>query len=220
VVTVQTISERLFESLCESLGIACDPIPRSANQRTADYRLTLAQTSVIAEVKQLDPSPEDARIARELAERGRAGGCYAPGRRIRQEITDSYKQLRRESDGRYPAVLVLYDNTGGGTGCIAAHDVLTAMYGEEYVEVRVAADTGDEAVAFRAGGNRGVTPQANRALSAVAVLRAWSGTPVLEIYHNRYAARPLNAESLRHDRVSHFAVSPERDGAFLEWCPC
>jgi hypothetical protein len=212
-----TISEALFEALCEEHGIACERIPSGLQRRTADYRLMLSGTIVVAEVKQLNPGPEDVRIARDLAERGGAAGCFSPGHRVRREIKSGYEQLRREAAERHPALLVLYDNTGGRTGFIAAHDVLVAMYGKEYVEMLVATPPASDIVLFRTGGNQGVTPTANRALSAIGVLRGWPGSIGLEVYHNRFAVRPLLPGLLRGARISHFEVTPPRQGEFLDW---
>jgi hypothetical protein len=216
-VSERTVSETLFEALCSEHGISCEEIPSGPLHRTADYRVTLTGGTVVVEIKQLDPGPEDARIARELAERGKASGCFAPGQRVRREIKSGYGQLRREAADKYPALLVLYDNTGGLTGHITAHDVLVAMYGEEYLVAYVARPPELDIVALRTGGKRGVTADSNRALSAIGVLRGWLGFVSLEVYHNRFATHPLDTASLWGARISHFQVAPSRDGQFLEW---
>ena len=176
---------------------------------------------MIAEVKQLNPGPADLEISRALAATGHAAVVLVPGARVRQEITDSRKQLRAQAKGRHPALLVLYDNTGGRTGMIAPHDVLVAMYGEERVEFDVAREPGAAEPHFRyvTGGNRGVDRAANTTLSAVAVLSGGTRYAALRVYHNCYAALPIDPDLLRAPRVHHFAVTPSREGAFRDWCP-
>jgi hypothetical protein len=216
----RTTSESLFEAFCAEHDVPCAPIPRERG-RTADYRLTLGVREVIAEVKQLDPGPADLDISRALAATGRAAVVLVPGARVRQEITDSRKQLRAQAKGRHPAMLVLYDNTGGRTGMIAPHDVLVAMYGEERVEFEVVREPSANKPHFRfvTGGNRGVDQAANTTLSAVAVLSGGVGYAALRVYHNCYAALPIDPESLRGPRVHHFAVTLPREGAFRDWYP-
>lgn len=214
----RTVSERLFEDFCVGHDIRCEAIPRSGG-RTADYRLALGGGTVIAEIKQLDPGPADDAISRDLAARGSAARVLIPGARVRQEITDSRKQLRAQAKGRHPALLVLYDNTGGRTGAIAPHDVLVAMYGEERVEFAVAhgPSHGARRARFVVGGNRGVDRCANTTLSAIGVLSGHPQGAHLDVYHNCHAALPLAPDWLRGARVRHFAVTPPRDGAFHEW---
>jgi hypothetical protein len=218
--TERTTSERLFESFCAENGIACVPIPR-ARGRTADYRIGVGEREMIAEVKQLDPGSADLDISRQLAATGRASVVLVPGARVRQEITDSRKQLRAQAKGRHPALLVLYDDTGGRTGAIAPHDVLVAMYGKEHVEFEVVRDPrgASRQDRFVTGGNRGVDRGENTTLSALAVLSGGAGYTALDVYHNCYAALAVDPNSLRGPRVEHYAVTRPREGLFRDWCP-
>jgi hypothetical protein len=126
-----------------------------------------------------------------MAEHGHAGGVYVPGARVRQEITDAKRQLKNMAYGAHPAVLVLYNNTGVGSGCFTAHDVLTALYGQEVIVYAVPNDPRNDSrlLGHRFGGGRGVTPTMNTSLSALAVLRdVGEPTLSLDVYHNCYAA--------------------------------
>ena len=138
---------------------------------------------------------------------------------MRQEITASRNQLRGEAKGRFPALLVLFDGTGGRTGAIASHDVLVAMYGEESVEyaVDVPPGTAHMPPSFKTGGNRGVDRNANTTVSAIAVLAGSVGALRLDVYHNCYAAIPLPPAWLQGGLVRHFAVTPWREGSFRAW---
>ena len=212
-------SERLFAHFCAEQGIVCEPIPRAEARRTADYRLVFPAGAAVAEVKQINPNEADERISRDLATYGHTSAMLVPGRRVRKEIKDSCEQLGVEAKGRYPALLVLYDNTGGRTGAIALHDVLVAMYGEQSVEYALdsAPDSAELPSRFKTGGNRGVDREHNRTLSAVAVLGGWAGVLSLDVYHNCYASKPLPPEWLRANQVRHFVVTPWRDGTFRDW---
>ena len=57
-----TISEELFEKLCSTRGVECDRIPETT-EKTADYHVSLGSLALITEVKQLDPSNEDKKLA-------------------------------------------------------------------------------------------------------------------------------------------------------------
>jgi len=62
-VSNRTISEVHFEKLCANRGVGCERIPESS-AKTADYRMSLGSTIIIAEVKQLDPNDEDEKLAK------------------------------------------------------------------------------------------------------------------------------------------------------------
>ena len=218
--TERTFSEQLFEAFCRAHHLPCEQIPRSGG-RTADYRVTLVSGTVIAEVKELQPGPADERITCDVVAHGIAASVLTPGARVRQEITDARKQLRAEAKGRHPALLVLYDNTGGLTGAIAPHDVLVAMYGEERVEPSVTHEsTGvSRDDRFIVGGNRGVDRAENTTLSAIGVLVWGPDAPRLDVYHNCYAALPLTIDALPGPGVRHFVVTAYSEGSFREWLP-
>ncbi len=56
--SVQTLSEKLFETLCSRQRLRCLRIPEGKT-KTADYEVVLRDTKMIVEVKQLDPSEKD-----------------------------------------------------------------------------------------------------------------------------------------------------------------
>ena len=218
-----TESETLFEQFCASRGIRCVRVPRES-ARTSDYRLVVAAGEVVAEVKQLDPNEDDRLIAREFAERRSVRQtvvrCYVPGARVRQQIVRARGQLKRLAKGRHPALLVLYDNTGGRSGHIDAHDVLTAMYGEETHAFGVVGDPALDGayLGHRFGGKRQTTPRDNTTLSAIAVLRGYAGVRLgLDVFHNCFAAIPLPPDWLRGEAVRHFALPQSVTAEFREW---
>ena len=72
---------------------------------------------------------------------------------------------------------------------------------------------------FVTGGNRGVDRAANTTLSAVAVLSGRVGNASPRVYHDCYAALPIDPGSLRGPRVRHFAVTLPRESTFRDWYP-
>ncbi len=96
-------SEVLFEHFCAEHKLRCEAVPRTS-ERTPDYDVYFGEHRVVAEIKQIDPTPEEAeRIAK--WESGEVKGITFGGeadKRARQEITDARKQLRR-AKGKCPA---------------------------------------------------------------------------------------------------------------------
>ena len=217
---MRTASEILFERFCAAADLHLEQIEPEIIP-TPDYRLVVGGTAIIVEVKQLDPNETDKEIARQIIEKGRAWVCFVPGTRVRQEISDSRRQIRR-AKGELPAMVVLYDNTGGGSGQVKPHDVLTAMYGEDVVVVHKAGDPFrvPDSIENRFGGMRGVTPAHNTTLSAVAVLsHDDSASCDLKVYHNRHAALPISIPAMRHSLISHFILPSGADGTYRDWQP-
>ncbi|MBZ0189318.1 MAG: hypothetical protein K8F91_23945, partial [Candidatus Obscuribacterales bacterium] len=96
----RTISEVHFEKLCASRGVDCERIPRSA-AKTADYRVSLDSTTIIAEVKQLDSNDEDRKLA-EVWGTPQSPGAVAPSGRVQGLLDDGYSQIKRSSEGKWP----------------------------------------------------------------------------------------------------------------------
>ncbi|MBL7187978.1 MAG: hypothetical protein ISS70_16770 [Phycisphaerae bacterium] len=222
--TQQTISETLFESYCQKHAICHSRIPTESDKRTPDYEIILKENLVISEVKQFDPTQEEVHLQKQLEEHGSTevfGG--KPGQRASQKIIDGTKQLRLLAKDKYPTLLILYNNVPITNRHVDPYAIKTAMYGLEEVvfavpeETSVAPWVSDR----RFGGRRRVTPSHNTTLSAVAVLYVNHnvGTPYLHIFHNIYAALPVNPEWLRNPETQHFKLeAKERDKKqFQEW---
>jgi len=207
---VKTKSEHLFEQFCDEHGLKCVPIQR-ASHRTPDYDVHFGEHQVVVEVKQIDPAPDE---AEKLAKfwsgeaRGITFGGEA-GKRVRQEITDARKQLRR-AKGKHPALLVLYNNAEP----ISYSDpmfILLAMYGELTLPV-IVPPAGGRPVAgeLRFGGNRRVTTTDNTTLSAVCVLvHDMNDQLILTFYHNYFAAKPFDPAWCSGERVRHYFLAKE-----------
>ncbi len=217
-----TISEELFERYCSDVGVQYEPIQTEEGVRTPDYRLTMSRHTVIAEVKQVDPNDEELRLMKQLEEHGHTeafGGV--PGHRAHRKIKKTAPQLRRLAKGRYPAMVVLYNNVPLTTHHTEAYAIKTAMHGLEAVHFAVPEDPSSLSyvVDQRFGGRRSVTPSDNTTISAVAVLaRRPDGVLFLCVYHNSDSALPIEPSWLRNSQTLHANLEEKVDGQFQDWC--
>lgn len=200
----KTESEVLFEQLCHELGINCKPVPR-ANKKTPDYDVLLGTHLVNAEVKQLDLNDDDSLLFEEARKRGTACGFCNIDDRLRRKIQKAAQQLKARSMRAVPALAVVYDN--GTFGGIDEIDIKTAMYGDEKVVVSLIEGDVAHVSPLHAGGNRQMTEMCNTTISAVGLLDRPAGKLTISLYHNRFAACPINPDWFRHDRFRHFALS-------------
>lgn len=221
--TQKTEAELRFEDLCARAELACTPIPTSKvhGERTADYRLAVPGYEVVAEVKQFDPNPEEAR-----ANTARAAGKYhamggKPGDRVRKAIRSGAPQLKRISEGRLPAMLVVY-NASGVSMHTAPYSVATAMDGFDVIDVLVPKEVSEplQFGAARSGPGKKMTESDNTTISAIAVLGYNLDESLrLDVYHNRHARNPLRPELLRAPQVSHWRRPDGGRSSTAAWEP-
>ncbi len=216
----RTISEILFERFCRREGLNFSRLEPSESPglKSPDYQIQSPGGPVIVEVKQFDPNAEDKRNARLLEERGYGDAIGGePGARARIKIQSGARQLKARSQGRVPTVLVLYNNVPFSSRGTDPYDIKTAMYGLERIDLAVG--RANVSVVDRGfGPKRKVTPSSNTSLSAVAALYARSCHDLrLFVYHNIYAATPLEWQDLSGPRIAHFTLGPKKPGAFQEW---
>jgi hypothetical protein len=164
--------------------------------RTPDYVIRPGGVSIVCEVKQIDPNAEDLSELRPFKP-GEMEGRLVPNR-LRAKLKDVSRQLRAASLAGCPTLLIVYDNTPFKV--YTDHlDVVQAMFGAHSVAVATPNELGAEPIVSEPffGGNRGLTPSQNTALSALAIL---DGDPEVEtglrVYHNPYAAVVLSQEVL------------------------
>jgi len=188
----ETASEKLFKEFCGMHGIPCLRIAQAA-VRTPDFVIELRGTQITCEVKQIDPNDEDLRELDEL-EKGDGAGRYLPNR-LRAKLKKVSAQLSSASASGRPTLLVVYDNTPFKS--YTDHlDVVQAIFGRHSVRVRVAADPSLPPRVSDPffGGDRGMGPKHNTAVSAVAILDGGPRPPLtLRVYHNPYAAVRLHS---------------------------
>jgi len=212
-----TISEILFEQFCKNNSIPYTRIEQE-KYKTPDYDVYFGEHLVIAEVKQIDPNDNDEELREQAQSRGIIAGWEESGRRVRNKIDSSKKQLKLRSQSQYPAILVLYDNVP--IKSIDADDIKTAMYGHETVRLALPDDPENVSVEIEKvgfGSERKFTPSHNTTFSAIALLYKFGGALRLSIFHNIYAKHPIDPSWLRHDMVRHFTLAPLVQGIFQEW---
>jgi hypothetical protein len=215
----RTESEALFEELCAHLGISCAPIAVGQDP-TPDYELTLASTTVVVEIKQLNPNDEDREHERQLLA-GKVGEySINPGKRIRQLISRGKGQIRALAKDRNPAVLVVYNNIPLGHVYTDPMCILMAMYGYITVPVEVPPSPAESPRFLdpRFGPKRSLTEEHNTSISALAVLyRDQQQRPGINFFHNSFAAMPLNPDLIRAESVRHYRAPTVASGEFQFW---
>lgn len=189
--SLKTASEKLFEEFCRLNGVPCFSVA-PASVRTPDFAIELGGTEVTCEVKQIDPNDEDLRELADLQE-GVGAGRYLPSR-LRTKLKKVSAQLKSASDSGRPTLLVVYDNTPFKS--YTDHgDVVQAMFGRNTVSVLGPTDPSlpPQVSDPFFGGHRGMGPEHNTAISAIAILDGGPSTPLtLRVYHNPYAAVRLD----------------------------
>lgn len=216
----RTISEILFERFCRSERLIFSRLEPSKfpGMMSPDYQIQSPRGPIIVEVKQFDPNSEDKRNAQLLEERGHGDAIGGePGARARIKIQTGAKQLKARSQGKIPTLLVLYNNVPFSSRGTDPYEIMTAMYGLEKIDLAV--DQANVSVVDRGfGPKRKVTPSSNTSLSAVAALHAPSCHDLrLVVYHNIYAATPLERQQFSGPRIVHFTLGPKERGMFQEW---
>jgi len=218
----KTVSEKLFERFCEENGIQYNQIkpPTTSHTQSPDYEIQTDTGTVIVEVKQFDPNKEDRRVAKQLQERGYSDAFGGePGARVRLKIQSGVKQLKARSRGRFPTILVLYNNVPFNDRGIDPYEIKTAMYGLEKYDVAVDSPRSSVSVVDCGfGPKRKVTPSSNTSLSAVATLHGDPDSDLaLVIYHNVHAARPLDWRCLLGPKIVHYTLEEKETRSFQDW---
>jgi hypothetical protein len=202
-----TAADLLFEQFCAEHGIECRRIPEN-EQKTPDYEIQLAGAGVAVEVKQLEPNADDLRHLEELRN-GRTSARSVDMGRARQSIVEAAKQLRAYAKGRLATIVVLFDTMGIGSVYLDPYSLAYCLYGPERVHFAVPNDPTVEpwVLGSSLGGGRAFTPSHNTTVSSVAVLQRYGPElcTALSVFHNIYAAVPLDPMRLRGERIEHFS---------------
>lgn len=214
-----TIAEILFERWCRERQVRLWRIP-TCEVQTPDYEMGLSTGPVLVEVKQLEPNAEDLEMI-ETLKRGESAGRWVNAARARGPITKAVKeQLSPHTQGRKPAIVVLYD-TVGLVSCLDPHSIAVCLYGLEQVHYDVP-DSPMESVRYRGmsrGGNRGATETQNTTLSAVAVLTTHgpNRAPSVDLFHNKHAAIKLDPISCDAAGFRQFNFIRLTSNAMPDW---
>ena len=194
----QTVAEAAFESFCDRApGYECQRVKEGPG-KTPDYIVTIGDQKIIAEVKE---------VGREINE-------GTVGESARRMIQKANRQLKTLTEKRCPGITVLYDRFSlfHGTGPIGFEHIRAAMYGFHTLRISDPKDSAEPSrvVSEWAGKDRTTTPKNNTTTSAVCVLRLDSQ---LLVYHNCFAAIPIDPSVMAFDGVLQFRISED----MLKW---
>jgi len=211
-----TTSEALFEELCAQRNIEFERIRRD-DGKTADYFAKFGEACVAVEIKQIDMNQVDKKRLAQL-QNGEVVGSAAPAQRVKKAIESGYPQLKRSCNGKYPGIIVIYNNAGF-INHIDAFTVSKAMYGSFAIGMQFIKDQ-LFLTSQRYRGGRKVTKNSLTGLSAVAVLSIDNeGRPRLVAYHNPFAKRPVAVDDFQKIAEEQY-IHRNPDGApIVSWEP-
>ena len=214
---MRTRSEELFERWCGQRRLHCEPIP-VPRERRADYRVRLASAEWIAEVKEFELTAENRKTRQQLDERGWADPVDGGRRRVELKIKDSVAQLKALCGESLPGVLILYSPPELIPIVTDPYGIMTAMYGQEAVRLRVPGHASPTITGRDFGGKRNVGPTRNRSLSAIgAMYLRLNGRVRIVFFHNAYARVPLTRKFTAGRSRDHYELSPADQLTFSEW---
>ena len=213
------VSELLFEDYCTHVGIQWEHIQEEPEQ-TPDYKLVLDDQTIIAEVKEFEKNKDEQESYRLLEERGYGKVLdKEPGDRIRKKIRKSSPQMKALTADCHPGMLVLFDD-GQIAGHLAPYHIMTAMYGLEIVEMAVPRDISIKPYIAdrRFGAKKKMTEETNTSISAIGALVVTGPDLILKlrVYHNKFAAVPINPQLLVRREILQYRIDCEN----RTWVKC
>lgn len=208
---IRTHAEDLFERFRAERNIMCEMIDTD-HGKTHDYDIEWYGLRIAVEIKQLECDYESLKNGK-LREHS-----TTPGDHIRRKINKAGKQIKTRTAAEYPSLLVIYNAIYPQINIYSEpYDFLVAMYGLEKAILKLPDDRRVKTQGSKFGGRRKMTECMNTSLSALACLREGTNESLnLDIYHNRYAAVPLDISATRAEGVRHFIVPRDME-QFTQW---
>ncbi|MDY0744128.1 hypothetical protein SNE35_06410 [Paucibacter sp. R3-3] len=217
----ETVSESLFEKICQREGFAFSRVLESSERRP-DYTLALKNTKLIVEVKELQPTKEEWSVIR--CDPGIFDGSLTyhwgtPGEKIRKKIADANAQLKALSKTELPSLLVLHDPVQFWPELLDSDSVRAAMYGIEtaLISPEPAPGGGATVLKRRHGGRKKLTDNDNTSLSAIGILFLEEGHLRLDVFHNWYATVPLEPSYFSSGNIRHLRLEMCPTKALTDW---
>lgn len=213
----------LFEQFCQRARIPSTSIePEAArDQQCGSYLLDPPPDHVVAVVTQFDLQPQERDSVPQLRDHHWSAPLGDPqGHRVHEAIADRAAQLKEVSRGAFPALLVLFNNTGVVGLNTHRLALRSAMFRIEFSSIDPAYGLWQiVGPAVRVpGSKRSVGPDASGSLSAIAVLRYLEKAGLrLDVYHNHFAHVPLPSDWHRSPVLRHFRIDPEPDLQCPDW---
>jgi hypothetical protein len=232
----QTKSELLFLQYCALRGYDAIRIPTPVDgNRFPDYEVTIAQSRLIVDVKEIQANPSDKNVVGVIHERRVEVFGDEPGRRIRGHIEQAEKQFRRYEAERVPCLVVLYDNIvvngfrpypPGGfmvdmSNPLYPYHIDVGMYGLQSVPLRLHQDGQSECVGDVRGGKRTLRAGHQDNISAVATLHDYDENYglFLIVYHNFFAKNPLPKALFAHAKDKQLEKPGDPETSPGQWQP-
>lgn len=220
-VTQKTTSETFFEQFCTQHGVRWEQIATQAidGVKTPDYAIFIKGTQVITEIKEIQENATERQQREKLAEVGWSTfgeRGVKLGDRARDIIATAAKQLKRMAKGKYPALIVIYNPSFLLRHHTEPHAIKAAMYGFDQVVLGLAPiqmRMKPRLIDRKSGPGRKMGTQFNTTISAVAAIDGEG----LTIYHNVFAAKPLQVELFSGIAMRQFRLGEKQPGAFETW---
>lgn len=210
----KNLSQILFEEFCANSRIEFVPI-KEGETRTPDYEIIIDGQRIIVEVKEIDRNNNEKEL---LRTHGYEEGSGTPGDRVRRKIKKASSQIKALTQEIYPSILVLLDLTWGGH--LDQYYIKVAMYGLEqiHLEVPINPSLRPYTTGMSFGPERQMTEEHNKSISAIgSLLKQGPNEIILHVYHNKYAAVPINPNLLAEHGIKQFRLENEEPGYSGEW---
>jgi hypothetical protein len=187
-----TYSEMLFERYCTLRGLNFERVPVAPRERTPDYIVRVERQTLICEVTELTPNAADMSVGKALKLYGFAGLYELAGRRVLLKGHDKKTQLKAAWRGEFPGMIVFCQQPDLGGEYLTGDHFEAAMYGHA-TRSRL-----PDRIPLGHDGHGLCTPSRGIYISALASLHISAADELkLTIYHNLYAARPLDRNGFR-----------------------
>lgn len=216
-------SELLFEKFCQLNHISYEKIKISKQEgvQTPDYKIEFSGQTVITEIKQFDPNPEEKEINRRRSQGEHIALGTKPGDRIRKAIRKANPQLKKLSNGMLPTLLVVYDNVTTFQIHTKPYCVMCAMKGLDEVQVEIPNNMSQGQPIFGetvSGREKTMRTDINTTTSAIAVMLQFDDNDIqLNIYHNHFAAQPINPVLLQSNNIRHYSLPSDSQNSLTVW---
>lgn len=224
-------AEQSFRKFCAQAGIRWRKVPtddkkkrekREKGEQRPDCEIWASGHKIVVEVKQFCPTNREEKEALEDSENKSVAAfpIHKPGERVRNAMGTAASQLKALSKGKIPAMLVLQNNIGA----LHTHPyaILTAMRGLDRIPVAVPDDP-NISPSFgnvESGSRRKMTEKHNTKISAIAVIQISSDEMYeLDVYHNRFAANPIDPTWLQQPRIRHWKIPEGSTSSLAGWEP-
>lgn len=211
------ISEQMFEEFCLQNQIQFNRIKESSvpGEKRPDYEIITPFGKILVEVKQCDLNKKERELQEELNNGGWIVYSREPGAKLRSKIIDANKQLKSYGAGSVPSIIVVYDIPMFRRGT-DPYEIKIAMYGIEQINYTL---IGNQCVdvdtsSFKAK----MTQNSCTSTSAIAALYKDINEELsIYVFHNIYAAMPLNIKSFHGKNIKHFTLTEKVSVQFQEW---